>query len=171
MAVTEVMMKASYCPHLQTKVQLYSTAAAMCRDYGLYQREAIIYCKLFHISFHKLNSPLLALEHAKRAVLADPDYGEVSWKHSTTSALKLLFPPLSLQGYNCQAQVFHCFGLALQHENSSEAKSSFSKAIDDYQKSYFLSGKYEQNSACQAVLIALDQGKVDRSSKSSNVTE
>ena len=57
-----------------------------------------------------------------------------------------------VQGYYCRAQFFHCFG------NISSDDAYYFRAIDDYLKSYFLSGKKEHNSASQAITLALEQG-------------
>ena len=60
------------------KIEFYIAAAEMCEMHGLYQREAIIYCKLSCINLNSINSPQEALDHAEKAILADPTYGNVS---------------------------------------------------------------------------------------------
>ena len=73
-----MLFQAEQCPYLPKKIELYCAAIQMCKMYGLFHQEAIIHCKLFRVTFHTMNSPHLAIEHARNAIRADPEYGEVS---------------------------------------------------------------------------------------------
>ncbi len=78
MAVTGLILQAEQCPYVPKRIQLYCTAAQMCKLCGFYQREAAIHCKLFNLTLRVTKLPHLALEHATDAINADPTYGEVS---------------------------------------------------------------------------------------------
>lgn len=75
--ICSLLLQAEDCPFIHQKMELYLTALDMCKMYGLTRREASIHCTLFNLNLHTLRDPYQALNDANKAILADPEYGEV----------------------------------------------------------------------------------------------
>ena len=84
-SLSALLFQADQCSYLPKKIELYTKAMMMCKAYKLKQDEASVHCRLSHLILHTLKEPRLACEHANNAILADPNYGEVSLTYKKQS--------------------------------------------------------------------------------------
>ena len=73
-----LQLLASQCRTPQKALWHYNYACNICQQFGLYEEEALIHCKMAYIYLRNLGNVEQAMEEAEMAIALNADHHEVS---------------------------------------------------------------------------------------------